>query len=52
MFKFLLSLIVINVLLYGLGADWFGFNPSKTEIGVRMKAPTEIRPQDIQFTKE
>ncbi len=44
--------MLINVLLFGLGAGWFGFIPSETQIGAQIKPPTEFRPQAIIFSKD
>ncbi|WP_176752479.1 hypothetical protein [Pelistega sp. MC2] len=50
--KFLLSLILLNVILYGLGANWFGFTPSETKITQNNRLPIEYRPQNIQLIKD
>lgn len=49
MVKFFFVLVCINIVLYALGAGWFGFSPSELELGAQTRVPTEFRPQDIHF---
>lgn len=44
---FLLLTILLNVLVFGLGAGWFSWVPDQSELANEVARPTEFRPKDI-----
>jgi hypothetical protein len=47
--KLFILLLLVNTLIYGLGAGWFGFKPSELQMSSGSPRIVEYKPRDIHI---